>query len=94
MNIDDKIIKLLNQYDHDSNMFTVDLVSQIKQSILKAIMEKIPNKVDIYERQKELDPNEIDINMTMAGWNERNIALEDFESVIKEILGDSKDNKI
>ena len=75
--LDKQIFKLLDKHfpdEMDSSMYhpnlTEDLVSQIKQSILKAIMEEKP-------RLRRWDESE---------WIGYNTALSEFESVIKEVL--------
>jgi phosphotransferase system IIB component len=70
-----------------SNNGTFDVViSQIKQSILKAIMEKAPKKYKGVDEEDclvmgcEICPNKRNINRV----------IEEFESVIKEVLGEQK----
>lgn len=94
MNIDEQILKIIRDNTITENVITVSdhteqenkfevlcnhgfVVSKIKQSILKAIMEKKPKEMTEYKNELSGD------YMRRMGYNQ---ALQEFESVIKEIL--------
>lgn len=89
MNIDKQIIKdIRKEFNLDINdMILFLLVSQIKQSILKAIMEGKPKSKHptITTEYPNLGELKIDLHCfdKEIGYNK---ALEEFESVIKEVL--------
>ena len=80
MNIDKKLIKEIREqhdlYVNDSVLLSV--VSQIKQSILKTIMEKKPKLKEFLKKGVSRD---FDI-----GTYKFNQGIREFESVIKEVL--------
>lgn len=83
MNIDKQIEKLIDKHifvnDDGTPTSSSKLVSQIKQSILKAIMDRLPRKLT-KEQKDRLDIND---KYFASGWNSY---AEEFESVIKEVL--------
>lgn len=71
----------------DLNFVKLDLVSQIKQSILKAIMERMPKEKDIFDADKFYEGKDKDYVISVNWSNPRyNEALNDCKSVIKELL--------
>lgn len=85
--IDKQIFKILDKHfpdEMDSSMYhpnlTEDLVSQIKQSILKAIMEGKPKE------KLKISPCPIGCEKCRVELSNWNMALKQFELVIKEIL--------
>ena len=98
MKIDKKLLKIILEehdgYDKDyppnkyDRKHARETVSQIKQSILKAIMEEKPKESHInYHIEDGIeyrDQNDIPVSISWEkGYNR---ALEEFESVIKEVL--------
>lgn len=76
MNIDEQIRKSISIDEIEINQYVTDeIISQIKQSILKAIMKRKPQLI-------QLNALDVDLSKAVA----RNIVIKEFESVIKEIL--------
>lgn len=86
MNKLDKQIRELITWTYSQNTVLIEdldlLVSQIKQSILKAIMDKKPSK--FFSDSKVYG---IGNEMMALGFNQ---GVEEFESVIKEVLSKAK----
>ena len=89
MNIDEQIRKSISIDEIEINQYVTDeIISQIKQSILKAIMKKLPKTIGKWQDfsgVRTASPQTIENKR--RGYNK---AIKEFESVIKEILGENK----
>ena len=88
--LDKEIIKKVIKYE-TCHLTLEGFVSQIKQSILKAIMEKMPKLKRFSNRQPESRSLEELVHLSIESHKSGfNTALIEFESVIKELLGENK----